>query len=52
MKSQRKKIAKSKYPEDHKEVLKDYLLKNAIIEQYNKDENNIVKNKQYEKIYT
>lgn len=52
MKSQRTKIGKPIYPDDEKEVLKHYLLKNAIIEKYNRDESNISKNNKHEKFYT
>lgn len=48
MKTVRTKMSNSNYPGDYKEIFKNYLLKNEMIEKYNSDENNILKGKKNE----
>jgi hypothetical protein len=48
MKSNKSKISDSKYPDDYKDIFNRYLLKNEIIEKYNREESNILKDKKHE----
>jgi hypothetical protein len=48
MKSLRTKFADLIYPRDYKDVYNYYQLKNELIEKYNKDESNVLKDKKHD----